>query len=236
MHRPLLTLALLCVAGVAMAQEAVDTTSQEAPAAAAPAADTAAITPPTDAPAAAPAADAAVTTPTTDAAAAAPAAPAADAAATTPTTDAPATAPDEGASQALTDPAPVGPEPTPAAVATTTPAKSRIAPPPEGMGQVVFFRPKKFAGSAVRFKVREGASELGKLGSGSYFVVPTSPGTHEYTVHSEAKDVLTLEVDAGETYYVEGSINMGFMVGRPNLSPSDEAVFAAASNKLKPAR
>lgn len=111
-----------------------------------------------------------------------------------------------------------------------------IPPPPTGMGQVVFFREKKFAGAGVRFKVRERDEELGKLGSGVYFVHPTAPGVHEYVVHSEAEDKLTLEVEEGETYYVQGSVTMGIMVGRPNLSPSDEAAFAAESAKLKPAK
>lgn len=122
------------------------------------------------------------------------------------------------------------PAPATAASAIAIPA------PPAGMGQVVFFREKKFAGSAVRFKVRENGEELGKLGSGIYFVHATQPGVHEYVVHSEAEDVLTLEVEDGETYYVQGSITMGLMVGRPNLSPTDEATFAAASAKLKPAK
>lgn len=150
----------------------------------------------------------------------------------TPVAEAPAdAAPVDEAGQVPAEPAPAA-----AAAAETTPANGLVAPPAEGMGQVVFFRAKKFTGSAVRFKVREGTAELGKLGSGSYFVVPTTPGTHEYTVHSEAKDVLALEIDAGETYYVEGSVSMGFMVARPNLSPSDEAAFAAASAKLKKVR
>ena len=127
---------------------------------------------------------------------------------------------------------------TPAAApeAATAPATTgKIAPPPEGKGQIVFFREKKFAGAAVRYKVREGETELGKLSSGTYFVHVTEPGTHEYTVHSEAKDLLPLEVEPGETYYVIGSISMGFMVGRPNLSPSDQAAFDAMSAKLKTA-
>ena len=94
----------------------------------------------------------------------------------------------------------------------------------------------KFTGAAVKYKVREGETELGKLGSGTYFVASVAPGTHQYTVHSEAKDVLTLEVEAGETYYVQGSITMGFMAGRPNLSPSDEAAFNAMADDLKPAK
>lgn len=111
-----------------------------------------------------------------------------------------------------------------------------IVPPPEGKGQIVFFREKKFAGAAVKYKVREGETELGKLSSGTYFVHVTNPGAHEYTVHSEAKDILNLEVEAGETYYVVGGVTMGFLAGRPNLSPSDQATFEGMADKLKQAK
>ena len=59
------------------------------------------------------------------------------------------------------------------------------------------------------------------------------PGKHEYTVHSEAKDILTLEVDAGETYYIVGGITIGVRAGRPNLSPSDAATFDSRKAELK---
>lgn len=117
-----------------------------------------------------------------------------------------------------------------------TATKGLVSAPPEGKGQIVFFREKKFAGAAVNYKVREGEEELGKLSSGSYFVHVAEPGAHEYTVHSEAKDILNLEVEAGETYYVIGGITMGFLAGRPNLSPSDQATFDGMSGKLKPAK
>lgn len=110
------------------------------------------------------------------------------------------------------------------------------AQPPEGKGQVVFFREKKFQGAAIIYKVREGEEELGQLNSGTYFVHVAEPGTHEYAVRSEAKDVLHLEVESGETYYVSGSVTMGFLAGRPNLSPSDEETFLSMSAKLKPAK
>ncbi len=124
----------------------------------------------------------------------------------------------------------------PAAAQAAPAATGLVAAPPEGKGQIVFFREKKFAGAAINYKVREGENELGKLSSGTYFVHVTEPGAHEYTVHSEAKDILNLEVEAGETYYVIGGITMGFMAGRPNLSPSDEAAFSAMADKLKPAK
>ena len=140
--------------------------------------------------------------------------------------------------QTATEEAPVETGSTVAAAeaTATVAAAGLIAAPPAGMGQVVFFREKKFAGAAINYKVREGEVELGKLSSGSYFVHATEPGAHEYTVHSEAKDILNLEVEAGETYYVIGGISMGFMAGRPNLSPSDQATFDGMSGKLKPAK
>lgn len=161
---------------------------------------------------------------------AAPAAAATDAVATpaaTPAADAvttPAVAPAAAA-------APVAP----AAAAAMTPS-GMVGAPEEGKGQIVFFRPSKFVGGAVGFIVREGQTELGKLRNGNYFVLAVEPGTHQYTVHSEAKDVLTLEVEAGETYYVQGTISMGVFAGHPNLSPSDQAAFDAISRKLKPSK
>lgn len=113
------------------------------------------------------------------------------------------------------------------------PAEASASADAGGTGTVIFFRPKKFAGGAVGFKVREGEKVLGKLRSGNYFVVHVAPGKHEYTVHSESKDVLAMEVDAGETYYVQGTISVGIMVGRPNLAPSDAATFEGMKDKLK---
>ncbi|WP_396615826.1 DUF2846 domain-containing protein [Lysobacter soli] len=115
-------------------------------------------------------------------------------------------------------------------------ANALIAPAPADKAQIVFFREPKFVGAAIGFKVREGENELGKLRSGKYFVANVEPGKHEYNMHGETKDVLTLEVEAGETYYVQASIGMGIVAGRPNLSPSDEATFVSMSGKLKLAK
>jgi len=108
-----------------------------------------------------------------------------------------------------------------------------VGAPEAGKARVVFFRPSKFAGGAVKFKVREGEAELGQLSSGRYFVKDLEPGAHVFTVHSEAKDVTNVELEAGQTYFFAGSISMGVMVGHPNLSPSDAAAFEAALKKMK---
>lgn len=100
-----------------------------------------------------------------------------------------------------------------------------IHAPPEGQGQIVFFRPSRLGGAALSFSVREGDTGIGRLNNGRYFVHVTAPGIHEYNISSEATDTLRLEIEPGETYFVEQVINMGIMVGRPALNPSDQATF-----------
>jgi hypothetical protein len=112
-----------------------------------------------------------------------------------------------------------------------------VPPPPPGMGQVVFFRAKTAAGFGLWFKVREHGEELGKLSNGAYFIVPLQPGEHRFsaTLEPEFKDHLTLKVDPGETYYVEGIMTHGAVLGVADLTPSDKAHFDAVSRQLQAA-
>jgi hypothetical protein len=63
--------------------------------------------------------------------------------------------------------------------------------------------------------------------------VQVATGKHSSEGHSEAKDVLTLEVESGETYYVQGSLSVGVLAGHPNLAPSSKEAFEALKAKLK---
>jgi hypothetical protein len=103
-------------------------------------------------------------------------------------------------------------------------APTAIPAPPEGKGQVVFFRTGG-AGFAVGCSVNENGQKVSSLGAGRYFVMVAPPGRHEFTVKSEAKDSLALEVEAGETQYVTCRMKMGLIVARPDLAPSTEAAF-----------
>lgn len=124
------------------------------------------------------------------------------------------------------------PAAAPAAPASFVAADTEeIGKPSPGMGQIVFFRPRKLVGAVIGYKVREAGKELGRLENGNYFVLSVEPGKHQYVVHSEAKDVLTMEVEAGEVYYVIGSLSMGVLTARPNLSPSNAAAFEEARRK-----
>lgn len=113
-----------------------------------------------------------------------------------------------------------------------------IPPPPPGQAQVVFFRRKSLLGGGPQwFKVRENGQALGKMTNGAYFIQVTRPGMHSYTATEEPefKDHLDLELDPGETYFVEGMVTKGVVLGAAALSPSDRATFDRVSIDLKPA-
>lgn len=121
-----------------------------------------------------------------------------------------------------------------AAAALATPALAGdkapvpIPAPPAGKGQIVFYRTGTIMGAAMGCAVNEKGQKISSLGSGKYFILVTEPGRHEYTVKSEAKDVLALEVESDETQYAMCKIKMGIMAGRPDLRPSTEADFRKA--------
>ena len=117
------------------------------------------------------------------------------------------------------------------AVAAASDVKAPVAipAPPAGKGQIVFFRPGGM-GFALGCSVNESGQKVSSLGAGTYFVMVTDPGKHEFTVKSEAKDVLALEVEPDETQYAKCRIKMGIMVGRPDLAPATEAEFRGLKN------
>jgi hypothetical protein len=112
-----------------------------------------------------------------------------------------------------------------------------IPPAPAGQGQVVFFRRKTLLGTGQWFNVREDGKALGKLTNGAYFVQTAAPGLHVYTAKTEPEfnDTLRLQVDPGETYFVQGELTKGLIIGAADLTPSDRAAFDKAAKSLAPA-
>ena len=122
----------------------------------------------------------------------------------------------------------------PAALVTKSGALGAPAP---GKGMVVFYRPGSLMGAALGCTVREGPQDaeqqIARLGSGKYWVHMAEPGKHAYRTEGEKTDVLNMEIEPGETYFVKCKIGMGIMAGRANISPSDEAEFAKKAKGLK---
>lgn len=110
--------------------------------------------------------------------------------------------------------------------------KISILAPPEGQGQIVFFRTGG-QGFAMGCSVNENSEKISSLGAGRYFMMVATPGAHSFSAKSEATDTLNLEVEPDETQYVRCKIKMGFMAGRPDLAPSSKAEFDELSHKLK---
>ena len=122
------------------------------------------------------------------------------------------------------------PDAPPAAAA---PGALELPAPPPGKGQVVFYRKPLFSLIPFNWIAREGSTEVCEMIAGTYCVAVVDPGTHTYEVHSEVKNDLTLEVDAGETYYVIGGISMGLIVNHPTIAPAQKAEFQSIAGKLK---
>ncbi len=76
----------------------------------------------------------------------------------------------------------------------------------DGKGQVVFYRTNKFAGGAIRFNLNHASGTLGQLLRGTYLYKSVGPGEHAFWSQAISQDSITIVVEAGKTYYVEGVV------------------------------
>lgn len=93
---------------------------------------------------------------------------------------------------------------------------------------IYFFREWAFGGGGISYFISEDTQQIGLLKAGSYFVYKAKPGKHTYSAETESRASMALDVQAGQTYYVEGNIGMGFWAGRPQLSEVTKPVFDKA--------
>ena len=128
---------------------------------------------------------------------------------------------------------PAEPAPAAAAAAKAGPAAG-VAAPPAGKAQIVFFRPGRFIGAAVGYKLSEGEAKLGKVSNGRYLVVTVEPGTHTFVMDFGTKGDMRMEAEPDETYYVECGLQMGALLNHPNLIPSTKEEFERFASKGKP--
>ena len=105
--------------------------------------------------------------------------------------------------------------------------KEPVAPvivPDANHGVVYFVRDSAFGGAGISYFIFEDTKKIGLLKSGTYFIHKTTPGKHTYLAETEARAAVTLDVEAGKTYYIEGNVGMGFWAGRPQLTEITEPV------------
>ena len=87
---------------------------------------------------------------------------------------------------------------------------------------VTFLRESAFTGGGISYYIYEDGVRIGALKSGTWFMYRAKPGKHTYHAETEAKDMITLTVVAGENYYIVGGIGMGVWAGRPQLKEASE--------------
>lgn len=98
---------------------------------------------------------------------------------------------------------------------------------------IVFFREWAFTGGGMSYFITEDTNNIGLLKAGSYFAYRATPGKHTYSAETEARSSVTLDVQPGQTYYIEGGIGMGFWAGRPQLSEVTKPIFDKVKTDLK---
>lgn len=103
----------------------------------------------------------------------------------------------------------------------------------DGQGLIVFYRESGFGGGAVRFNLNQGQEPIGALNSGSILLRDVEPGQHTFWSQAISKDSITIDVVAGNTYYVKGVVKMGLVVGRPQLVVVSEAEAKPSIAKIK---
>lgn len=109
---------------------------------------------------------------------------------------------------------------------------AQTSTPEEGKALVVFYRPKKFSGSAIQFNVKDSDKYYGPLKSGTTIKVNIEPGEHTFFSQVISSDAITLTVEEGKTYYVKGTVKMGYYAGRPKFDQVDEkTALKEMSNK-----
>ena len=99
----------------------------------------------------------------------------------------------------------------------TGPSFKKVEAIPEGVGIVYIYRPVSPIGAGVSYDVRADGIPLVTLLSGEYFVHHAQPGEVEFSARTESISAITIDIKAGQTYYLKCTLSLGITVGRPQL-------------------
>ena len=102
-------------------------------------------------------------------------------------------------------------------------------------GLVVFYRSSSVKGAAVHMLIKSSEGAAGNLTNGSMFYQYYEPGQRTFDVSTPSvagSDLITLDINAGEIYFVRGEILFGWPAGRPRLNQEQEAKALQDIGKL----
>jgi len=97
------------------------------------------------------------------------------------------------------------------------PVYQKVEMVPDNVGLVYIYRPSSFVGGGVSYDVKVGEIPITTLYNGGYYPYFSKTGEVEFWAKTESKSSVTLDIKAGQTYYIKGTVGVGFIVGRPHL-------------------
>jgi hypothetical protein len=103
---------------------------------------------------------------------------------------------------------------------------------PAGRGRIAVFRDQQILGFGVKPAVLVDGLPTGICGVGSVFFVDVPPGQHIVSASTENTSVVRANVAAGQTTYVQCTINMGAVVGTVQLVPVSASSAMPKMNEL----
>ena len=93
------------------------------------------------------------------------------------------------------------------------PAFKPVSPIPDGKGVVYIYRSSSIVGGAVYGTCKVDNSPITKITNGGYYPYIATPGTHNFTVTTEATNEANVTVDKGGEKYLKTTVGMGVIVG-----------------------
>jgi len=120
--------------------------------------------------------------------------------------------------------------------ASLGPVYQKVETVPADRGLVYIYRPSSFVGGGVSYDVKVGETPVTTLYNGGYYPYLSAPGEVEFWAKTESRSAVTLDVKAGETYFLKGTVGVGLLVGRPHLTvvPNETGAGEIAGCKLIP--
>lgn len=151
---------------------------------------------------------------------------------------APVTPPAEVPNTPATSPV-TAPNTAPIPEASPAPVEPTAAAEPEQPGKIIFFRPGRLTGAIYTYHVvtvgEDGNSEsesprVCSLPNGRYCVYETAPGLYNFNIRGPMavnldQDRIRLEIEPGQTYYIEQTVRIGLVTGGFRLVPSTKEEF-----------
>lgn len=91
---------------------------------------------------------------------------------------------------------------------------------------VYVYRPSRHVGRIISYTVFEGNNRVVQLKNGVYRPYYTTPGKKKFTAKTESTSEIEMDLVGGQTYFLEGSIGFGVLVGRPKFKEIKDSTTA----------